>query len=335
MNEDSENLNYETTERYGNNRMWCCNKVISGTKFYQAIISFILFSFPFLLILTIMVKINKKIIITPIIVNSILYLITIFFTLRGAFTDPGILTRQNKHFYYSTKRPVLRQVINGHLITLNYCYTCSLFRPPRTSHCAMCDNCTLRFDHHCLWLGTCIGRRNYKHFYFLVLFLNISALFHIGYSIYFIIFQRNSSQNSLDLLVYIGMGIVIVFDLMFIVFFIGKLFGLHTKLVSNNLTFYEHIKKKWNKPPGVNPFNKGTWQSWKRLIFKFVPKNYLFDIFEVHQSNTNSEENQQSIYENTNQHLRAESSKEQEIISLTGARMTQILRRDSQNNSCN
>jgi hypothetical protein len=131
------------------------------------------------------------------------------------------------------------------------------------------------------------------------------------------------------------MGIVIVFDLMFIVFFIGKLFGLHTKLVSNNLTFYEHIKKKWNKPPGVNPFNKGTWQSWKRLIFKFVPKNYLFDIFEVHQNNINSEEDQQSIYENTNQHLRAESSKEQEIISLTGARMTQILRRDSQNNSSN
>ena len=215
MNGDSENLNYETTERYGNNRMWCCNKVISGTKFYQAIISFILFSFPFLLSLTIMVKINKKIIITPITVNSILYLTTIFFTFRGAFTDPGILTRQNKHFYYSTKRPVLRQVINGHLITLNYCYTCSLFRPPRTSHCAMCDNCTLRFDHHCLWLGTCIGRRNYKHFYFLVLFLNISALFHIGYSIYFIILQTNSSQNSLDLLVYIGTGIVIVFDLLF------------------------------------------------------------------------------------------------------------------------
>ncbi|CAJ1391946.1 unnamed protein product [Effrenium voratum] len=41
-------------------------------------------------------------------------------------------------------------------------YGCVFELAPRTRHCRRCDKCVSGFDHHCLWLNTCIGTRNYR-----------------------------------------------------------------------------------------------------------------------------------------------------------------------------
>ncbi|XWS69668.1 hypothetical protein CRYUN_Cryun04dG0198800 [Craigia yunnanensis] len=41
-----------------------------------------------------------------------------------------------------------------------------------SKHCRVCDKCVDSFDHHCRWLNNCIGRRNYRQFFTLM----VSAL---------------------------------------------------------------------------------------------------------------------------------------------------------------
>lgn len=40
------------------------------------------------------------------------------------------------------------------------CHKCRCIRKPRSRHCDYCDHCVQDFDHHCIYLGCCVGRKN-------------------------------------------------------------------------------------------------------------------------------------------------------------------------------
>ena len=279
MKKFQDSFDYDDPKKiYGKNK-FCCNYLgVTGSKFYHMIYSFLLISIPYLGMLIILIY-NKNIVsITfPIVITSFFYIIENFAGLLGGCTDPGILPRQGEDFYYNPSKPLLKTVVNGHVITLTFCYSCSLFRPPRTSHCSLCDNCVERFDHHCLWLGTCIGKRNYKYFYLLVFCLTVSSTFQIIYSIYYIVFQIKKIKNkeNYSLLLLLGLSGLALIDLLFLLFFIGKLFFLHTYLLFKSMTFYEYIKKKFEKIPKINPFKKKLFGTIERIIFSIPPKSFL------------------------------------------------------------
>jgi hypothetical protein len=266
---------------YGNNYILCNFSAVIGHKYYNMIFGFFLYSIPYFLMLAILIIERKHISIAfPIVVTSFLFLIQLISTIMGGFTEPGIMPRQRDDYYYNPNRPSLRYVINGHLFQINYCYTCSLYKPPRTSHCSICDNCVLRFDHHCIWLGTCIGKRNYKYFYFLTSSINIKAIFQIIYSLYYIIIyaKKLEKKEEYSKVILWGFTALCLYNLLFVIFFTGKLFILHTWLLFNNLTFYENIKRKFRKVPNINPFDKYLCYSWVKIIFKLPSKSLFLSI---------------------------------------------------------
>ena len=42
-------------------------------------------------------------------------------------------------------------------IECKICETCNILKTPRVFHCNICNCCISVHDHHCPWVGSCIG----------------------------------------------------------------------------------------------------------------------------------------------------------------------------------
>lgn len=47
-----------------------------------------------------------------------------------------------------------------------FCGLCNVYQPPDACHCQDCGMCVMGYDHHCPWMGICIGKHNYRAFMF-------------------------------------------------------------------------------------------------------------------------------------------------------------------------
>lgn len=126
------------------------------------------------------------------------------------------------------------------------CHSCKILRPPRSFHCAICDCCIEIHDHHCPWLGTCIGHRNFKSFMHFIQLLYFLAFFAFFPSLFTFLelfdiekktkFEEIRYVSSMSLIAFLG-----GFLLVFIYFICYEYF-----LILRNTTGNEYIRNKWN-----------------------------------------------------------------------------------------
>ena len=58
-----------------------------------------------------------------------------------------------------------------------FCSVCEANAPPRSWHCFTCNVCILKRDHHCVFLGSCIGHANQRYFIALLFHLSVGAVY--------------------------------------------------------------------------------------------------------------------------------------------------------------
>uniref|UniRef100_A0A8W8JJ15 Palmitoyltransferase n=1 Tax=Magallana gigas TaxID=29159 RepID=A0A8W8JJ15_MAGGI len=195
---------------------------------------------------------------------------------RTSFSDPGVIPRASPdeaadiekqievpNSTPGTYRPPPRTkevVIKGQVVKLKYCFTCKIFRPPRASHCSLCDNCVERFDHHCPWVGNCVGRRNYRYFYLFILSLSILCIYIFACVLTHLIL-RSQEDNFLHAMRDSPASVIEAIICFFSVWSVVGLAGFHTYLVASEQTTNEDIKGSYSAKRGqenFNPFSQGS-----------------------------------------------------------------------------
>ncbi|KAK1256772.1 putative S-acyltransferase [Acorus gramineus] len=161
-------------------------------------------------------------------------------------------------------------IVNGCAVKVKYCDTCLLYRPPRASHCSVCNNCVQRFDHHCPWVGQCIGLRNYRFFFLFISTSTFLCIYVFTFS-WVNIYEEKKLQN-LELWKAIkghGLSIALIVYTFIAVWFVGGLTIFHLYLISTNQTTYENFRYRYDKRE--NPYNKGLLRNFKELFFTRIP----------------------------------------------------------------
>ena len=206
---------------------------------------------------------------------------TLVFLFRASWTDPGILPRSNAnesfnlHGSAALVNTSIEISVRGEPDKVKFCFTCNMYRSPRTSHCSTCDNCVANWDHHCPWVGNCVGLRNYRFFYLFVLFAAIDVCFIFGAAIFHIVHMTMNGTQFSSTIAATPVSLILCLMNFFLFWMLGGLACYHSCLLISNMTTNEHIKLSPHQNMTDSPFSRGSLVNcWGRLMTSTIP--YVF-----------------------------------------------------------
>lgn len=199
-----------------------------------------------------------------VVLSETIFLFTLINFLQTAFTDPGVLQKDQEvedpdnDFHIPLFKNV---IINNTTVRLKYCDTCQFYRPPRTSHCSMCNRCIENFDHHCPWVNNCVGKRNYRFFFSFLMWLSLHILLTLILCCY--------QCAMVDPLWSDVASLVVAVICLITVFPIFGLLGFHIVLIRLGLTTNEKVTHKFTG--SGNPYTHGCSKNFLNIFCKAKP----------------------------------------------------------------
>ncbi|KAL1824992.1 hypothetical protein ACET3Z_011770 [Daucus carota] len=146
------------------------------------------------------------------------------------------------------------------------CSYCNVLQPPRAKHCHDCDKCVLQFDHHCVWLGTCIGQGNHCRFWWYICEETTLCLWTC--ILYITYLQANILKSWwVDVIMIVLLAILLI-----LLIFLLLLLFFHSYLIMTNQTTFELVRRRRiaylrGIPGRVYPFSKGICKNLYNFCF--------------------------------------------------------------------
>ena len=146
----------------------------------------------------------------------------------------------------------------------------------------------MKLDHHCPWIGTCVGKRNYHYFFFFLVFLNLTQIFVGIFSIVYISAKiaydvKNYKDNGLhkgkEIKISFGNVVVAIWLICYVaisMIFTTGLLIFHIKIIKYDKTTREELKKLFLNP-FLNPYERSLKQNLKNILLPNFKRTSIID----------------------------------------------------------
>lgn len=250
----------------GNEKFFCGGRFVAGPNWKSLFFTALLITVPLAVYLIFVGRflMDQLHFVIPLVTLVLGILALIFLFITGCM-DPGILPRKAPNEDFAAERiPKTRDVqVNGHSVTVRYNETCNFYQPPRAHHCSVNDNCIEKFDHHCPWVGTTIGLRNYRFFLSFIFTASLLCIYIIATGVLALKLAHDDLEgedpNVIDAIEEVPAAIAISAYCVLGFLFVGGLSFFHIYLVSTNQTTYENFRYSYNR--NQNPYDEGCFQN--------------------------------------------------------------------------